>query len=115
MGEYHPAIRHSNGFIEPQSQGVGVDDLQKVGVSGPIAIMDERSRLTLGQVGPPQGPVNGYSVHPPHHELPNGSAGDMFAHPHARQMPSGANDMRRLEALVAVATREDRAAGANAV
>ena len=89
--EIHPAIMHSNGYIEPH-HAVLVSDVS-------IIINLPHSMLTCPQPCVPQ-PSN----------LPNYAAPQTAQRPTYYNEPrSGANDMGRLEALVAVATSEDKA------
>ncbi len=90
MSECHPAIVHSNGYIEAHHAAVHPEDLQKTGI-----VHAPRPLIERGAVTYPQHPAS-----EPRH--PN------FAMPHPPQVGNHTNDMRRLEALVAVATREEQ-------
>ncbi|XTI88023.1 hypothetical protein V2W45_460818 [Cenococcum geophilum] len=95
--EYHPAIVHSNGYIETHPPGVPVDEQQKSSVPQPIV---DRSTMPF-QPYPTAGPQSSsYHMHAGHDRGP--------MHGGQPQPPNGANDMRRLEALVAVATGEQQ-------
>ncbi|KAF2195242.1 hypothetical protein K469DRAFT_722507 [Zopfia rhizophila CBS 207.26] len=100
MTEYQPAIVHSNGYIEAHPPGVLVDE-HKAGP--PHAIMD-RPHPVQYQSYHNHGLSN--SSYRPQREPERGPVA--FGGP---LPPSGPNDMRRLEALVAVATGEQQAVG----
>lgn len=102
MSEYHPAIVHSNGFVEAQASGAHLEEYKP-----PASIMDRPHPLH-----------NGYqSYH--RHTLSNSSASSAYRPQrepergpatYGQPLPSQAsNDMRRLDALVAVATGEHQA------
>lgn len=102
MSEYHPAIVHSNGFVEAQASGVHLEEYKP-----PASIMDRPHPLH-----------NGYqSYH--RHTLSNSSASSAYRPQREPERgpatygqslpPQGSNDMRRLDALVAVATGEHQA------
>lgn len=102
MSEYHPAIVHSNGFVEAHPPGGHVEEYKP-----PASIMDRPHPLHAGY----------QSYH--RHTLSNSSSSSTYrpqreperAPPTFGQPlpPQGANDMRRLDALVAVATGEHQA------
>lgn len=96
LGEYYPAILHSNGYVEMHPPGATVDDAQKVGISTSTHFGAESGNV----------PLQAYTAGPPQGGLTSPSRPDRnsFHGPHG-----GAGDMRRLEALVAVATREEQA------
>ena len=102
MSEYHPAIVHSNGFVEAQASGAHLEEYKP-----PASIMDRPHPLH-----------NGYqSYH--RHTLSNSSASSAYRPQREPERgpvaygqpppPQGPNDMRRLDALVAVATGEHQA------
>jgi hypothetical protein len=97
MTEYHPAIVHSNGYVEAHPPGAPVEE-QKGGP--PASIMDRPHPVQHNyQQFHNQGVAN--SGYRPQRE-PERSFGQPLPH-------TGASDMRRLEALVAVATGEQQA------
>ncbi|KAF1963274.1 hypothetical protein CC80DRAFT_1177 [Byssothecium circinans] len=96
MTEYHPAIVHSNGLVETHPPGAPMEE-HKPPPQG--SIMD-RPHPIYGQYQHYQ--TQGFSGYRPQREPPT------FGQP-LPQPP--ANDMRRLEALVAVATGERQAVG----
>lgn len=102
MTEYHPAIRHSNGYVETLPPGVPTEE-QKTGV--PPSIM-ERPHPLHYQFPPPQSHGPPSSTYQPQREPERRPIS--FGQP---LHEAGANDMRRLEALVAVATGEQQAVG----
>lgn len=99
MTEYHPAIVHSNGFVEAHPPGAPMEE-QKAG--SPTSIMDRP-----------------HPIHHPYQQFHNHSMSSSGYRPQREPerafgppLPQpGANDMRRLEALVAVATGEQQAVG----
>ena len=95
--EIHPAIMHSNGYIEPHHVLVA---------EGPANVRSsQKLNLTYANYCQP--------CVPPPSNLPNYSAPQESAQRstyYNEQQRSGPNDMGRLEALVAVATSEDKAA-----
>jgi len=103
MTEYHPAIVHSNGFVESHLQGAPAEEQKPTHTS----IMD-RPHPIHSQYQP----YHSHSLSTPsyrtYRQPDRGSIS--FAQP-LSQPP--ANDMRRLEALVAVATGEQQAVGSH--
>ena len=93
--EYNPAIRHSNGYVEPQHAAMAAEQTQPV---SPPNRMETSKILTRNvQWCAPNQPTN-YSV---------SSAG----YPQTAVPPqSQGHDMSRLDALVAAATSENQAA-----
>jgi hypothetical protein len=98
MTEYHPAIRHSNGFVEDHPPGVPVEE-HKPGPAPPII---ERNPPQYQPYQNHTMPTSGYRPEPEPVRTPY-----TFGNP----PPSQPNAMRRLEALVAVATGEQQALG----
>lgn len=96
MTEYHPAIVHSNGYVEPYHSGAPVEDQKPARTS----IMDRPHPLYSQQQS-----YHSHSLSTPSYrtyeqpERGHVTFGPSLPHPPA-------NDMRRLEALVAVATGE---------
>ncbi|KAF2012145.1 hypothetical protein BU24DRAFT_270937 [Aaosphaeria arxii CBS 175.79] len=102
MNEYHPAIVHSNGYVEALPPVVPTEE-QKPGP--PTSIMDRPHPIHQQyRQHYSQGLSN--STYRPQREPETGPA--TFGPPLHQ---GGANDMRRLEALVAVATGEQQAVG----
>lgn len=96
MTEYHPAIVHSNGYVEAHPPGAPVEDHKPVRTS----IMDRPHPLYTQQQ-----PYHGHSLSTPSYQsYQQPERGYVSFGPSLPQPP--ANDMRRLEALVAVATGE---------
>ncbi|KAF2495507.1 hypothetical protein BU16DRAFT_391310 [Lophium mytilinum] len=93
LAEYHPAIVHSNGYIEAHPPGVPVDE-HKPTVPQPVVDRGTVSLQTYPTAGPP--PQRAYQVE---HDRMGFGQRPHDSHP-------GANDMRRLDVLVAVATGE---------
>jgi hypothetical protein len=102
MTEYHPAIVHSNGYVEAHPPGVPVDE-QKGGL--PPSIM-ERPHPVQYQVQQFHNHTLSNSSYRPQREPER--APFAFGQPPAQ---NGMNDMTRLDALVAVATGEQQAVG----
>jgi C2H2 transcription facotor len=111
VGDYHPSIMHSNGYIESHPLGAPVED-QKAGIAPPLPpYAPNRPRM--------HGQSHSYSSSQPslsssfsrHPDAENGHlpgpAGLGISAP--RMEPP--NDMRRLNALVAVATGEQESGG----
>ncbi|KAF1848536.1 uncharacterized protein K460DRAFT_375388 [Cucurbitaria berberidis CBS 394.84] len=101
MAEYHPAIMHSNGHVEAIAPGAPLEEYK----TGPAAsIMDRPHPLHSQQYQPYHSHSLSNSSYRPQREPERGPV--TFGQP----LPQpGANDMRRLEALVAVATGEQQA------
>ncbi|KAL6707653.1 Up in starvation [Coniothyrium glycines] len=108
MSEYHPAIVHSNGYVEAQPVGAPIEEYKP---PQPASIMERPHPLHSPQH--PQQQQQHYhrhsnslssSTYRPQREPERGPVA--FGQPLPQ---SGANDMRRLEALVAVATGEQQA------
>jgi hypothetical protein len=99
MSEYHPAIVHSNGFVEVHPPGRLVEDYK------PASIMERPHPLHAPTYPQYHSHALSTSSYRPQREPERGSV--TFGQP-LPQPP--ANDMRRLEALVAVATGEQEAA-----
>lgn len=98
--EYHPAIIHSNGYVEHHRPAVPVDGSSIV--SPLIASFRNEPNLTnLQPCAPPQ--TQSHSNYISHHAPP--SRAEYYSAP-----PPPRHDLGRLEALVAVATSEDNAA-----
>jgi C2H2 transcription facotor len=111
MGEYHPAIVHSNGYIESHPPGALVDDQHKSTLAQSFAA--ERNSLggparSLPAGQPQQQLEPAFTFRPEADRAPGLSGPAGLGIMAARQEP--AHDMRRLEALVAVATGEQQAA-----
>ncbi|KAH8727939.1 hypothetical protein GQ44DRAFT_738102 [Phaeosphaeriaceae sp. PMI808] len=101
MNECHPAIVHSNGFVEAHPPGPPVDDYK----SGPqTSIMDRPHPLHSPTYPQYHSHSLSSSSYRPQREPERGPV--TFGQP-LHQPP--ASDMRRLEALVAVATGEQQA------
>ncbi|KAF2267376.1 hypothetical protein CC78DRAFT_541629 [Lojkania enalia] len=99
MTDYHPAIRHSNGYVETHPPGATIEE-QKAGP--PPSIMDRPHPLQYQyQQYHNSGPSNSFERSREPERAPLS-----FGQPLPQ---AGANDMRRLEALVAVATGEQQA------
>jgi len=108
LNEYHPVIVHSNGYVEAHPPGYHVEDHQKA--NPPTgAYPPEYRNGSIPQVSAESQP-------------PQQAQHATFALQQAQQGPppeaqsyhapiGAANDMRRLEALVAVATREEQSVG----
>lgn len=101
MAEHHPAIMHSNGFVEATAPGIAVEEYK---ANPQASIMDRPHPLN----SPPYQPYHSHSLssssYRPQREPERGPV--TFGQPLPQ---TGANDMRRLEALVAVATGEQQA------
>ncbi|KAF2739431.1 hypothetical protein EJ04DRAFT_519512 [Polyplosphaeria fusca] len=102
MTEYHPAIRHSNGYVEAHPPSAPVEE-QK---GGPPPSIMERPHPLNYQYPHFQTPGVSSSGYQPQREP--GRRPVSFGHPLHQ---NGGDDMRRLEALVAVATGEQQAVG----
>jgi hypothetical protein len=101
MSEYHPAIVHSNGYVEAQPVGAPVEEYKP---PQPASIMERPHPLHSPQYQHYHSHSLSSSSYRPQREPERGPV--MFGQP----LPhAGANDMRRLEALVAVATGEQQA------
>lgn len=97
--DVHPAIMHSNGYIEAHHAGLPVE--AQPNVSRKCFLL----RQTIDQIPQPCiPPAATISNHPAslHQQAPRPS--------YVTRQPNTNNDMGRLEALVAVATSEDKAA-----
>jgi hypothetical protein len=101
MSEYHPAIVHSNGYVEAQPPGPQADD-HKPAPPAP-SIMDRPHPLHSPSYPQFHRHTISSSTYRPLREPERGPV--TFGQP-LQQPP--ANDMRRLEALVAVATGEQQ-------
>ncbi|KAF2477982.1 uncharacterized protein BDR25DRAFT_6182 [Lindgomyces ingoldianus] len=99
MTEYQPAIVHSNGYVEAHPPGVPVEEHK----AGPPPIVERPYPVQYPQYHNHSLSNSGYR---PLREPERGQITFGQPLPH-----SGANDMRRLEALVAVATGEQQAVG----
>ncbi|KAL5436762.1 hypothetical protein PMIN07_012018 [Paraphaeosphaeria minitans] len=96
MTEYHPAIVHSNGYVESQPLGAPVEEHKPVRTS----IMDRPHPIYSQQQS-----YHGHSLSTPsYRSYQQPERGHVTFGPPITQPP--ADDMRRLEALVAVATGE---------
>ncbi|KAF2115257.1 hypothetical protein BDV96DRAFT_67187 [Lophiotrema nucula] len=102
MAEYHPAIRHSNGFVEVHPPGAPIDEHKQ----GQGASIMERPHPLQYQYQQFHNHGVATSTYHPQREPEGGPT--TFGQP--LHQP-GSNDMRRLEALVAVATGESQAVG----
>lgn len=92
LGEYYPVIVHNNGNIEERPSSMHMEDPAKFTFPQAPAPANER---------PPTHPGYHFGTQPPYaHGQP------ATALPGHQQGPNGPGDMRRLEALVAVATGE---------
>lgn len=103
MSEYHPAIVHSNGYVEAHPPGPLVDDYK----SGPPASIMDRPHPLHSPTYPQyhsHSLSSSSSSYRPQREPERGPIA--FGQPLPQQP---VNDMRRLEALVAVATGEQQA------
>ena len=103
MGEVQPAIVHSNGYIEHRPHGYVVQEQPKMHAPPPHYAPSFNS-TAAPQYTPFQ--------HPPH-TMHNATyalqqAQHAPAAPAYQRPPPAGNDMQRLEALVAVATRENQ-------
>lgn len=103
MTEYHPAIVHSNGYVEAHPPGIPVEE-QK---AGPPASISERPPSIMERPHP----IQQYQHQHFHTHSLSSSSYRPQREPERRPLSfgqplhqTGANDMRRLEALVAVAT-----------
>jgi hypothetical protein len=103
LGEIHPAIVHSNGYVEHRQALPVYEDPAKMHHARPSHHAPSFSSNSIPQYTPYQ--------HPPHqaqnatyalHQVQQGPI-QMYQKP-----PPSGNDMQRLEALVAVATRENQ-------
>ncbi|KAF9696771.1 hypothetical protein EKO04_005475 [Ascochyta lentis] len=102
MSEYHPAILHSNGFVEAHPPGAHVDEYKPA-----ASIMDRPHPLHTGYQSYHRHTLSNSSsssTYRPQREPERASA--TFGQP---SPPAGVHDMRRLDALVAVATGEHQA------
>jgi hypothetical protein len=103
MTEYHPAIVHSNGYVEAHPPGIPVEE-QKPGppatMERPASIMERPHPFQQYQHQQYHSHSLSNSSYRPQREPPRRPLS--FGQPLPPQ--TGANDMRRLEALVAVAT-----------
>jgi hypothetical protein len=107
LGEANPAIVHSNGYVEQRPPLPAHEDPAKLHTA-PVHYPPSFSNNSIPQYSPYQ--------HPPH-QAQNAT----FALHHAQQAPpqvfqrppTSGNDMQRLEALVAVATRENQVVSGN--
>ncbi|KAJ4375050.1 Up in starvation [Neocucurbitaria cava] len=101
MAEYHPAIVHSNGHVEAIPPGAPLEEYKP---ASPESIMDRPHPLYSPQYQSYHSHSLSNSSYRPQREPERGPV--TFGQP----LPQpGANDMRRLEALVAVATNEQQA------
>jgi len=100
MSEYHPAIMHSNGYVEAQPVGAPVEEYKPAPQS---SIMERPHPLHSPQYQQHYHQGLSSSGYRPQRE-PSRASGS-FGQPLPQ---TGANDMRRLEALVAVATGEQQ-------
>ncbi|KAH9869579.1 hypothetical protein IAQ61_006786 [Plenodomus lingam] len=104
MSEYHPAIVHSNGYVEAHAVGTSVEEHKR---TQSASIMERPHPLNASQSSHYQ-PFDGHSLssssYHPQREPERGPS--TFGQPLPQ---NGGNDMRRLEALVAVATGEQQA------
>ena len=115
MTEYHPAIVHSNGYIEQHPPGVPPPVEEHKPGPAPPSVIDrnpapyhQQPYQSHNQQLPPSGSGYRTEVLPPVQSIRERQLGfgeSLPGHNH----PAG--DMRRLEALVAVATGEQRAVG----
>ena len=102
MSEYHPAIVHSNGFVKAHPPGAHMEDYKLA-----ASIMDRPHPLHSGHQSYHRHTLSNSSSsssYRPQREPERGPP--MFGQP---LPPQGVNDMRRLDALVAVATGEHQA------
>ncbi|KAL5120875.1 Up in starvation [Pleosporales sp. CAS-2024a] len=108
MSEYHPAIVHSNGYVEMHPPGPSVDDYKP---APQASIMDRPHPLHSPTY--PQFHRHSLSASSYRPQREPDSRPVSFCHqplqPLQQQQQPPANDMRRLEALVAVATGEQQA------
>lgn len=102
MSEYYPAIVHSNGFVEAHPVNAPVEDYKP---PQPASIMERPHPLHAPQHQPYHSHSLSSSSYRSQGEPPRGPP--TFGQPLPQ---SSSNDMRRLEALVAVATGEQQAA-----
>lgn len=101
MSEYHPAIVHSNGYIEAHATAAPVEEYKPVSQA---SIMDRPHPLHSPQYPQFHSHTLSSSAYRPQREPDRGPMA--FSQPLHQPPP---NDMRRLEALVAVATGEQQA------
>ena len=101
MAEYHPAIMHSNGHVEAIPPGAPLEEYKP---APPASIMERPHPLHSQQYQPYHSHSLSNSSYRPQREPERGPVTFGQPLPH-----TGANDMRRLEALVAVATNEQQA------
>jgi hypothetical protein len=103
LSDYHPAIVHSNGYVEAPAV---IEDYKQ---SSPASIMERPHPLHSQQQPPQPRHYHSHSLssssYQPQREPERGAA--TFGQP--LPQPAANNDMRRLEALVAVATGEQQA------
>lgn len=92
LGEYYPVIVQNNGHVEERPSSMHMEDPQKFTFPQPPQPANER---------PPTHPGYHFGSQPPY---AHGQPATSFAE--HQQGPNGPGDMRRLEALVAVATGE---------
>jgi hypothetical protein len=102
LGEANPAIVHSNGYVEQRP---------------PVPSHEGPAKMHAGPVHyPPSFSSNSIPQYTPYHHPPHQAQNATYALHQAQQVPtqiyqrppSSGNDMQRLEALVAVATRENQ-------
>lgn len=111
MAEYRPAIVHSNGYVEAMPHGTTIEEHKP---AAPSSIMERPHPLHAQQQQQQQPQQQPYSYHS--HSLSSSSYHPQ-REPERRPVSFGQplppqsepNDMRRLEALVAVATGEQQA------
>ena len=129
LNEYNPAIRHSNGFLEQQHTSYRVDEHQKMGASAPPPQPqphpDYHNVAMPVQAVPQQQPQQAqqpqqqqqhqavFTLQPAPQQRPVsfGHQPQAPQQPFQQGPPASFGDMRRLEALVAVATGEGQGSG----
>jgi hypothetical protein len=111
INEYHPAIVHSNGYIEAHPPVYPTEEEQKPGHPpatqlSPEYRLDSSPRFAPQAQAPQQAQQATFALQHAQHEQPPPQAQSYQAPP-----MGPTNDLRRLDVLVAVATREEEAIG----
>ena len=119
-GEYDPAIRHSNGYLEQQVSGYSAEEHQKIATAAPPAASQPQHEYRNNAVptqsmasAPQQAQQASFALQSMQHQRQPAFGSQHQPPPPLHQPPAPPpfGDMRRLEALVAVATGEGQVAG----
>ncbi|KAF2083328.1 hypothetical protein K490DRAFT_60588 [Saccharata proteae CBS 121410] len=98
LGEYYPVIVQNNGYVEERPPSMHMEDIQKFQFPQPPLPAVERENIPQASYPTPLQPPPG-----------SGNQQREFGSTQSTSSPNGSNDMCRLQALVAVATGEQRA------